>query len=101
MKYKIYLASKISGLNLQEVEKEFKEKENFFKKCCWDVINPFEENKKKKRSWFGYMLVDFNLLKKCQYIYFFGNWKDSRGARIEHFISKILGIKIIYEKLIK
>ena len=32
----------------------------------------------------------------CSYVYFMRGWHDSRGCRIEHTVSELLGKRIIY-----
>lgn len=35
-------------------------------------------------------------LVKCDMVVFLDNWQDSKGARIEHRVARLLGKKIIY-----
>ena len=48
-------------------------------------------------SWSLCMLVCLWHLTGCSYIYMLNNWRDSRGARIEHRWATILRKKIIYQ----
>ena len=48
-------------------------------------------------SWSLCMLVCLWHLTGCSYIYMLNNWRDSRGARIEHRWAKFLHKHIIYQ----
>ncbi|KAA4746913.1 DUF4406 domain-containing protein, partial [Bacteroides fragilis] len=53
--------------------------------------NPPMENK----SWKDYMIDDLKLLFDCEAIYLIDNWQSSKGARIECYIAKELGMRIL------
>jgi len=66
------------------------------------VINPqaiAEEVEKEVENptYKDYFQADLRLLLICSTIYMLPNWKDSRGAKIEHSIAEALGMEIIYE----
>lgn len=44
------------------------------------------------------MRVCITHLMECDAIYMLKDWKQSRGARLEHFIALKLGMRIIKEK---
>jgi hypothetical protein len=67
------------------------------------VINPARIgdkviSKKPLAKWPDFMREDLKYLLKCNSVYMLIGWKKSRGARIEHFLSKILEMKIIYQE---
>ena len=93
---KAYISGKITGLDLKEafilfsnIERELIDKE---------VFNPmkFTAHLPKKSSWSAYMVVCIETLIKCDEIHMLPNWKDSRGALIEHDIAKAYEMKIFY-----
>ena len=45
--------------------------------------------------WEQHMLRDIELLMGCGGIFLLPDWKESRGARIEHAIAKELGLLIL------
>lgn len=101
----IYLSGRISGLTKKEYTANFLLAENKFKKGYVDydfdfidVINPL--NIKPLfgiKNWWCYMAADLWQLRKCDTIALMQNWKDSKGACVEHFIGKfILKLKVIY-----
>ena len=63
-----------------------------------DIINPLQINPfLGVKSWFCYMVSDLLELRKCTHIALMSNWKDSKGACIEHFVGKfILKLDVIY-----
>ena len=46
--------------------------------------------------WSEYMRVCIRYLMKCDVAYFLPDWKDSRGAKVEHQLCVDLGIEIKY-----
>ena len=62
-----------------------------------EIINP-AEFKLDGCSWHVCMLVCIARLLPCSYVYMLWGWQQSRGARIEHKIAKLLGKRVIYEK---
>lgn len=47
-------------------------------------------------TWQDYMKNDLAVLLTCDEIHMLPDWKDSRGAKIEHQLALDLGIKIVY-----
>src|SRR5574344_260116 len=101
-KMRIYISGKITGD--ENYEKKFAEKEqelkNIFPKC--KIINPVKISKKVQRliknpSMADYMKADIKKLMKCNVIYMLNDYSDSRGAKAELEIAKVLSIKIVYE----
>lgn len=48
-------------------------------------------------TWSVCIMVCLWHLAGCSYVYMLRDWKDSRGARIEHRVAKILHKEIIYQ----
>jgi hypothetical protein len=104
---KIYISGKISGFDLAYIYFDYAErllKQNYI------VINPFKiknetaqflnsQNSKlcQTIAWWLYMIKDIYYLLDCDNVYMLSNWKESKGAKIEHAIAKFLKKKIIYE----
>ena len=108
MKRKIYIAGKITGEPIVKcIEKfEFAERRmqfyHSYKKGS--VIKPSETANplKLKGIYFGIphkeaMEICLEALKKCTHAYFLKDWKDSKGAIIEHQFCLENNIEIIYE----
>lgn len=101
MKY-IYISGKITGnpdwkKNFKAAEEKLtaESKNNF-------IINPetigYEVEKRiNNPSYKDYMQADIRLLIICDAIYMLSNWRESKGAKVEHSIAEALGMEIIYE----
>ena len=77
---KIYIAGKITGLD--NYKEKFGEAENEFLLSGHSVMNPavlegdFTQGE--------YMHVCYAMIDVCDGVYFLDNWKDSKGANLEH-----------------
>ena len=65
-------------------------------KMGYSPINPVK-NAPGGQTWEYYLRNDIIKLMCCDSIYMLKGWRSSRGARLEHYIAKKLGFKIIYE----
>ena len=97
---KIYISGKITGL---EPEDAF----NNFEQASTEVCHEYEpiHTMQKYRNipgwgWKEYMVVSIELLLSCHAIYMLTNWKDSKGARIEHSIATEMGMVIEYQSFV-
>lgn len=90
---KIYIAGKINGLpNYKEV---FKKAEDKFTKEGHLVMNPAILGE--GFPYEAYMPICLTMLEACNTVCMFKNWKDSKGAKLEHEYAKLQGKNIIYE----
>lgn len=96
----VFISGKVSGLSPCQVYTNFKTAE-------WrllnddagygNIINPIAICKSSYPWWLCMVICIYNLLFKANYVYMLHNWRDSRGARIEHNIAIKFHKKIIYE----
>jgi hypothetical protein len=93
---KIYISGKITGIE-DEAKVLFENAEIYLKSKGYKVINPIKANHDHDNSWESYMKEDIKLLCDCDEIFMLKNWKESKGAILEHNLSEILKIKINYE----
>lgn len=91
---KIYIAGKITGVdnykplfNIAE-ERLIKKGHTVLKPSVMPLGFEHEE----------YMHVSYSMIDICEAIYFLNNWKDSKGAILEHRYAERNGKKIYYEK---
>lgn len=98
---KVYIAGRITGME----EKAFSIFENAEKYisnnellCSLEIVNPMKLPHNHDRTWASYMKECIKNLCDCDYIFMLSNWKESKGAIIEHDIAKNLQINIIYEQ---
>lgn len=95
----IYIAGKISGLDLIKAKKNFKKAEVKLSEKGYKVVNPMKEIKVDvSKTWEDYMIESFALLLKCDSIYMLNNWQTSKGARVEYAVAKSLGMSIIFQQ---
>ena len=89
----VYIAGKINGLsNYREL---FKAAEKEFLAKGYIVMNPAElpEGMPYKK----YLPITLAMLEASDYIYMLNNWKNSKGATVEHDYAVAQGISIIYQ----
>ena len=92
----IYIAGKITGDT--DYQTTFRKAEEVLIKLgwnCWYIVNPVKECKK-HWSWLRCMIKCLSLLKECKWVAMLPDWKESRGARIEHRVAQWLDKDIIY-----
>ena len=91
---KIYIAGKINGLeNYREI---FKQAEDNLKNQGYIVMNPSVLGE--GFPYKSYMPICLAMLEVCDIVYMLNNWKDSKGAKVEHEYAKIQGKEIIYQE---
>lgn len=112
----VYISGPMTGeenLNFEAFEKA----ENKIKSLGFEVFNPhkFEELQDEdfiskiqdlgqNETWAEYMKIDLvKMLKSCDFVLALNNWERSRGATIEIFLAKSLGLPVLsnetYEEL--
>lgn len=96
---KIYISGKISHLPFDAVQIKFAAAvDSLIKRFpTAKIINPLDINPSKDIAYKDAMIADLIELWDCTHIFMLSDWKDSRGARIEHFIAQELGLFVAYE----
>jgi hypothetical protein len=61
-----------------------------------EVINPAEIQPDQTAEWGACLRDSLAALVRCDSIALLDNWRDSRGARLEHHVASELGMQIIY-----
>lgn len=101
---KVFISGKITGENIRECMDKFFDVRSSF----WlDNIDYLDEEsiiipQLLDGIYFGIshkeaMEICLKELKTCTHIYMLKDWKESKGAKIEHEFAKENGIKIIYQ----
>lgn len=95
----IFISGKVSGLSPCQAYHNFKNAELKLRNEIeeYNVINPISICKSSYPWWLCMVICLYNLVFKADYIYMLRNWKDSRGARIEHAVAIKTRKVIIYE----
>ncbi len=95
---KIYISGKITGLDIAIAAMLFGAAHEELEKKNYHPVNPMKEVPYNKDwTWHQYMLADIALIFDCTHMYMLSNWKESKGARMEHAIAKELEMEIIYQ----
>lgn len=98
MKERIYISGKITGLPLDIATGYFEKMEVELTKRGYIPVNPMKVLPyKPELTWKDYMVADIDALLRCDGCYMLGNWRDSKGAKLEHEIAKGLGLNIYYD----
>lgn len=90
---KVYIAGAVSNLPYHEAMQRFKEAENFLYARGDNPVNPTKYCDV-SWDWDECMKKVIPMLLQCDKIYMLKGWKQSRGAKLEHFIALKLGIRI-------
>ena len=102
MREKVYISGQISGLPYNLAYNKFRDAEIVVNKWA-DAVNPMMLDvtmhpSHDKPEWCDYMLTDLDILmRQCTGIYMLRDWRQSKGARIEHAIAEIMEMAIYYE----
>lgn len=90
----IYISGKVTG-NVGYYA-QFMEAEQKLIKMGYSPVNPVK-NVPGGQTWEYYLRNDIIKLMCCDSIYMLKGWRSSKGARLERYIARKLGFKIIYE----
>jgi hypothetical protein len=96
----IYIASKISGLEKEVYEREFElMAQSISHSYQCNVVNPVDlcGTLSINSKWEDYMKHCLRTMLFCDAVYFWGDWQNSKGAKIEHDLAKALNIPVFYE----
>jgi hypothetical protein len=94
----IYIAGKITGIPLEVARANFKKIEKVLLNLGHTPMNPMRLNiYSEEKSWNDYMVESFRNLLLSDGIIMLRDWRDSKGAKLEHVIAKELKKFIIYE----
>ena len=94
---KIYISGKITGYEISEAAKKFKESENYLLEKGFEPVNPFNLSETHPdKTWKDYMLDDIKGLFDCEAIYLHSDWELSKGARNEKYIADVLRL-VVYK----
>ncbi len=95
---KVYISGKITGEHLAWVESNFANAEKDLKILGHIPINPLKVMPYKPEiTWKEYMKADILALTQCDAIYMLKGWHKSKGANVEYYIAKELGLEIWFE----
>jgi hypothetical protein len=97
----VYLSGKISDPSPEKQKENLKK---FFKKAeelkgMWEeIVNPAEWETSEVTPWEVYLARDLQyIFENKPDIFMLKNWEDSKGAKLERALGKLLGLSIFYE----
>lgn len=93
---KCYNAGKISGLSYLDAYNKFDRYDKDIERRGMLPVNPMKVGLRPRRPWWMHLVYDLGLLIGCSHVVFQHDWEESRGARIEHCVARLLRKKIIY-----
>ena len=64
----------------------------------YETVNPSNVNLGENATWEEYMRHDIKLLCDCDAVFMMKGWQRSKGARVENYIAKKLGLLVINER---
>ncbi len=96
-KPKIYIAGKISGEPINKTTMKFGAAHVKFRDMGYIVLNPLEIVNDWKATWDFAMRKCIAAMMSADECYFLKDWKESKGATIEHDLALKLKMKITYE----
>lgn len=94
---RVYISGAITGDS--NYKAKFEKAKQDLKKSGYIPVNPAEFDLPEGATWEDYMKQDLALLLKCDGIYMLKDWKQSRGAMIEHDLAQTLKMQVQYEPL--
>ena len=92
---RVYIAGKVTGEPPKECREKFIKAEFLLKKRGFSVVNP-TRLVSPTSDWQNAMRICIKNLAECDAIYMLPDWKQSKGAKLEHAIAKATGLKVIY-----
>ena len=93
---RVYLSGSIT---LDPFYKEhFEKAEKKVKVLGFDCYNPTSLHLGENAEWSAYMRLDIIQLCKCDIIVMLKGWEESKGARVEYYLAKELGLLILLEE---
>lgn len=103
MQKTIYISGKITGT--EDYEDRFGKAEMELRSRGFNVLNPVKAGKwlerylaPKSPTWVEYMKQDIKAMMLADCIYMLKGYRESKGARLELFLAKVLKYEIIYEE---
>lgn len=95
---RIYISGPISGHNLEERRKAFKEVQSMLECQGYDVINPMENGLPAEATTHEHMKRDIELIMTCDYIYMMRRWTHSKGCKVEFDVATAIGLPVFFEE---
>jgi hypothetical protein len=103
MKKRIYISGPISGHDLEERRKAFKEVQVFLEAQGYEVFNPMENGLSAEATTHQHMHRDLSVLTNEAFpfdaIFMMRKWLHSAGCKLEFDVATAIGLKVIFQEL--
>jgi enamine deaminase RidA (YjgF/YER057c/UK114 family) len=97
----VYISGKITSSDSKKQLanlRKFDDKEQELKKIWKNVFNPATLESKDRVSWEVYLSRDLKFIfEERPDLFMMDGWLDSKGAKLEREVAKVLGLSIFYE----
>lgn len=90
---KVYVSGQISGLPYKEVEENFRKAEEVLRSKGYETVSPIDLSLDPSLPWEEHMKKNIAGMMQCDAIYMIDGWEKSRGANLEYYIARQLGMK--------
>lgn len=97
-KPRIYISGPISGHDMEERRKAFKEIQEHLEAQGYEAINPMENGLPAEATTREHMKRDIELLMTCDYIYMMRRWTHSKGCKVEFDVATAIGLPVFFEE---
>lgn len=95
----VYISGPITNRPILAAREAFSQKAGHLRSCGFDVVNPMEIDHSGDTQWSEYLRRDLiEMLTHCDAIAPLHGWRRSKGARLEMYVAKSLGLKIFGKK---
>ena len=95
---RIYISGPISGHNLEERKKAFKDIQEHLSAQGYNVVNPMENGLPEEATTHEHMKRDIELLMTCDCIYMMRRWTHSKGCKVEFDVATAIGMPVFFEE---
>ena len=92
----VYIAGRVTGIPREQAREKFIKAEFILKRKGYTIINPVTLVNP-SYPWQRAMRICLKKLLDADAIFLLSDWKQSKGAKVERWIAKLLGIKIMEE----
>lgn len=99
-KMRIYLSGPITGYDIEERKRVFREACEMLQREGHDAVNPFDNGLDDTQGYKEHMREDLKLLLSCDCIAFLPGWKWSNGCQVERTVAMECGIEEYKWKMI-
>ena len=97
-KPRIYISGPISGHNIEERRKAFKEIQKHLEAQDYEPVNPMKNGLPAEATTHEHMKRDIELLMTCDYIYMMRRWTHSKGCKVEFDVATAIGLPVFFEE---